>query len=106
MADLISTTKLDILNQVQQHIETANTCFSSDDVNCNIVLLHLRQSQQSLNSIQQELEPDNFQAIDSTITSLITQVEYRINSQRLCASENAFAAERVNNGKTSFLKIV
>lgn len=90
--------EIDILNHLQDLILTGTRCFETDDIDCNRLLVDLRQGLRSLRLLQ--LQRDNFRNIEETLTTLIDQVDVKIQRRRAESAEHAFAAPRLNQGGT------
>ena len=82
----------DILKHLEDLILSGTRCFESEDADCQGVLVDLRQGLRSLSLL--ELRPDNYNIIEDTLTTLIDQLEIKLQRVREAAHDSSFTAPR------------
>ncbi|VDI34156.1 Hypothetical predicted protein [Mytilus galloprovincialis] len=82
----------DILEKIRQSIIAGHRCFTNDDVDCNSILVDLRQAQRSLDVLG--LPDDSKRNIGATVMALVDQIEMKIQRDRAPSNTKAYSASR------------
>ena len=103
MADNVAQRE-EILENIKRSIIAGNRCFETDDLECNTVLVNLRQAHRSLQVL--DLPQDTMLDIEATVGALIDQTEMKLQLDRRLARNKAFAADRQKHSNNSLLQFL